>query len=207
MPATTVLLLFALATLAQTVSPGPGVLYLMARTLSQGRRAGVASMLGIESGELVWLAAAGTGLAALLAASAAALTVLRFAGAAYLIFLGVQRWRHSSRVETPRPAPAVQIYAQGLLTQLVNPKVAVFFIALFPPFLDASRPLAPQVAALGAVYMAVALCVDTVYVLTASALARRLLRSRAAQRTANRIAAGSYVGLGVAVAASATRSV
>ncbi|HEX6349475.1 MAG TPA: LysE family transporter [Candidatus Dormibacteraeota bacterium] len=110
-------------------------------------------------------------------------------------------------METLRPAPALQIYAQGLLTQLVNPKVAVFFTALFPPFLDASRPLAPQVAALGVVYMGVAMCVDTAYVLTASARARRLLRSRAAQRTANRIAAGSYVGLGVAVAASATRSV
>src|SRR5437016_5196433 len=89
----TTLLLFGLATLLLTVSPGPGVLYVTARTLSQGRRAGFASMLGIESGEVAWLAAAATGVAALLSASVQALTILRFAGAAYLIYLGVQRWR------------------------------------------------------------------------------------------------------------------
>ena len=206
MPTPTILLLFALATLAQTASPGPGVLYVMARSLSQGRRAGLASMFGIESGEVVWMVAAGTGLTALLAASAPALNVLRFAGAGYLVWLGVQRWRYAGRLETPRPASAARLYAQGVLTQLVNPKVAVVFIAFFPPFLDVSRPLAPQVAALGVVYMAVAVAVDSTYVLAASALARRLLRSRRAQRTANRVAAGSYLGLGVAAAASAARN-
>src|SRR5579864_724043 len=84
MPALTTLLLFALATFLLTVSPGPGVLYVVARSLSQGRKAGFASMFGIESGEVVWLAATATGLAALLATSAAALGVLRWAGAAYL---------------------------------------------------------------------------------------------------------------------------
>ena len=93
MPSTTTLLLFALASLILTASPGPGVLYVSARTFAQGRRGGFASMFGIESGEVVWIVAAATGLAALLAASTAALTVLRFAGAAYLIVLGIQRWR------------------------------------------------------------------------------------------------------------------
>ena len=95
------LALFALTTLLLTASPGPGVLYVVARCVSQGRRAGFASMFGIESGEVLWLMATATGIAALLAASVSALTFLRFAGAAYLIYLGVQRWRAA---EIP-PAP------------------------------------------------------------------------------------------------------
>ncbi len=190
-----------------TASPGPGVLYVAARSLSRGRRAGMAPMLGIESGDLVWMVAAGTGLAALVSASAPALAVLRFTGAAYLVLLGVQRWRHSGRLDAPRAAPLARLYLQGVLTQMVNPKVAVFFVAFFPPFLDASRPLAPQLAALGAVYVAVALIVDSTYVLAASSLSRWLLRSSRAQLTANRMAAGSYLGLGVAAAASALKNV
>src|SRR5258708_12050950 len=105
MPHLTTLAFFALATFLLTASPGPGVIYVAARTLGQGRRAGFASMFGIESGELVWIAAAATGLAALLAASADALTVLRYGGAAYLIYLGVHRWPPSETVAPPRPPP------------------------------------------------------------------------------------------------------
>src|SRR3989442_5094285 len=103
MPGPTTLLLFALATFLLTVTPGPGVLYVTARSVSQGRPAGFASMIGIESGEVVWLAAAATGVGALLSASTQALDVLRFAGAAYLIYLGVQRWREGDRPVTPAP--------------------------------------------------------------------------------------------------------
>src|ERR1700740_3450752 len=110
------LLLFALVTLIQTATPGPGILYLTARTLAQGRRAGFASMLGIESGELVWLAAVAMGLAALLEASVPALTVLRFAGAIYLIYLGVQRWRSAEAPAVARPAALARTFGQGLVT-------------------------------------------------------------------------------------------
>src|SRR5256886_15552632 len=88
----TTVLLFALATFLLTVSPGPGVLYVTARSLAQGRRAGFASMFGIEFGEVVWIAAAATGVAALLPASPAALGALRLGGAAYLVYLGLPRW-------------------------------------------------------------------------------------------------------------------
>src|SRR5690242_13871790 len=124
MPSATTLVLFALATLILTASPGPGVIYVVSRSLAQGRRGGFASMFGIESGEVLWLVATATGLAALLAASAGALTVLRFAGAAYLIVLGIQRWRHIGAVVVPERAPIGRIFAQGLVTQLLNPKVA-----------------------------------------------------------------------------------
>lgn len=126
------LVFFALATLVLTASPGPGVIYVSARALSQGRRAGFASMFGIEFGEVVWIAGAATGLAALLATSTAALTFLRFGGAAYLIYLGIQRWRHVETVATPRPASAGRIFMQGFVTQLLNPKVAIFAVAFLP---------------------------------------------------------------------------
>ena len=136
MPSLTTLILFALATFLLTVTPGPGVLYVTARSLAQGRKAGFASMFGIESGEVVWIAAAATGVAAVLSASVSALTFLRFAGAAYLIFLGVQRWREAGAAARPEPARLGRIFAQGFATQLLNPKVAVFFVAFLPQFLN-----------------------------------------------------------------------
>src|SRR5437762_5433403 len=125
---------FALVVLVLTATPGPGVLYVTARTASQGRRAGFSSMLGIESGEVIWLVAAATGVAALIEASPGALTFLRFGGAAYLVFLGIQRWRRAETVEMPGKAPLRLLFMQGVVTQLVNPKVAVFFVAFLPQF-------------------------------------------------------------------------
>lgn len=200
MPGPTTLVLFALATFLLTVTPGPGVLYVCARSLAQGRRAGFASMIGIESGELIWMAAAATGLAALLATSVSALTFLRFAGAAYLIYLGVQRWRAADVMETPASAPVVRIFAQGMVTQLINPKVAVFFVAFLPQFLNPAHPIGPQVALLGVIYIGIAIAVDTTYVLSAAAVAGRFMRSRVAQRRTGRIAAATYVALGFGAA-------
>jgi threonine/homoserine/homoserine lactone efflux protein len=203
----TTLLLFTLATFLLTVSPGPGVLYVVARSLSQGRKAGFASMFGIESGEVMWLAATATGLAALLAASVSALTFLRFAGAAYLIYLGVQRWRAAEVFAPLARARIATIYAQGVVTQILNPKVAVFFIAFLPQFINPSQPIGPQVAVLGAVYVTVAIAVDVTYVLTASAVARRFMNSRVAQRRTGRFAAVTYFALGVAAVASGTKKI
>jgi threonine/homoserine/homoserine lactone efflux protein len=205
MPSVTTVLLFALATLILTASPGPGVLYVAARSISQGRRGGFASMFGIESGEVLWIVAAATGVAALLAASSAALTSLRFAGAAYLIYLGIQRWRHVGAFVVPERAPVGRIFVQGAVTQLLNPKVAVFFVAFLPQFLNPSQPIAPQVLVLGIVYLAVALLVDTSYVMAASALSRRFLQRPAAQKQTARFAAVTYVALGVAAAAVGDR--
>ena len=207
MPAPTTLALFALATALLTVSPGPGVLYVTARALSQGRRAGFASMFGIESGEVVWLAAAATGVSALLAASVSALTVLRFAGAAYLVYLGVQRWRAAEVPIVPAPARVGRIFAQGFITQILNPKVAVFAVAFLPQFLNPAQAIAPQVAVLGVIYVAIAIVVDTTYVLTASAISRRFMGSRAAQRRTGRIAAATYFALGLAAAATGAKKV
>ena len=205
--ASTTVLFFALATLLQTATPGPGVLYVSARSLAHGRRAGFASAFGIEFGEVIWLVATATGLVALLAASTEVLTVLRFAGAAYLIYLGVQRWRHAEPVTSPQTASHRWTFIQGTVTQLLNPKVAVYFVALMPLFLDQHRPIAPQVAVLGAVYLALALAVDATYVLAASTIARRFGANRRAQRRSAKVAAGTYVALGLAAAAVGERPV
>ena len=204
-PAPATLALFAIATFLLTVSPGPGVLYVVARSVSQGRSAGFASMFGIEAGEIAWIAAAATGVAALLATSEETLGVLRYVGAAYLIYLGIQRWREVEQPATPKRAPLPAIFAQGVVTQLVNPKVAIFFVAFLPQFLDPSRPVASQVAALGLVYIAIAVAVDTCYVLAASAVSSRFMRSASARRRSGRVAAVTYAALGVAAVASGVK--
>lgn len=201
----TTLLLFALATFILTVSPGPGVIYVTARAVAQGRRAGFVSMFAIEAGEVVWIAAAATGVAALLATSVSALTFLRFAGAAYLIYLGVERWRRAEDLASPPREELGRVFAQGFLTQLFNPKVAVFFVAFLPQFLNPAQPIAPQVALLGVIYIAIAVAVDATYVLGASALSRRIVQSRIAQRRTARAAAAGYFALGVAAAATGLR--
>ena len=205
MPSDTTLVLFALATFLLTVSPGPGVLYVTARSLAQGRRAGFASMFGIEFGEVVWIAAAATGVAALLSASVTALDALRFAGAAYLVYLGIQRWRQAGVVTAPLPAPLGRIFLQGFVTQLLNPKVAVFFVAFLPQFLNTTQAIAPQVMVLGIVYIAIAIAVDATYVLAAAAVSRRFMQSRVAQVRTGRVAAATYVALGLAAAATGIR--
>jgi len=201
----TTVLLFALATFLLTVSPGPGVLYVTARSLAQGRRAGFASMFGIEFGEVVWIAAAATGVAALLSASVTALDALHFAGAAYLVYLGIQRWRQAGAVTAPLPAPLGRIFLQGFVTQLLNPKVAVFFVAFLPQFLNTTQAIAPQVMVLGIVYIAIAIAVDATYVLAAAAVSRRFMRSPVAQARTGRVAAATYVALGLTAAATGVR--
>ena len=200
MPTLRTVLIFGIATLLLTASPGPGVLYVAARTLGQGRRAGFASMFGIEAGEVIWLVAAATGLTALLTTSAASLTVLRFAGAAYLIGLGIYHWFKTGSLHIATASSGGRTFVQGLLTQLVNPKVAIFFVAFFPQFLNESRPIAPQVLVLGLIYIGIALLVDTTYVLGASAISRRFLASPPLQKRSARASALTYVALGVTAA-------
>lgn len=205
MPSLTTLALFALATTIFAAAPGPGVLYVVARTAAQGRRAGLISMLGIELGDVVWIVAGASGVAATLSASTEALALLRYGGAAYLIFLGVQRWRDVSQFHRSAVTVASGIFLRGSVTQLLNPKVALFFVAFLPQFLNATAPIAQQVLVLGGAYIAIAITVDTCYVLTAAAITTHLIESRGAQRLTNRVAATTYIALGLAAAASGLR--
>jgi threonine/homoserine/homoserine lactone efflux protein len=205
MPGPRLLGLFALATFLLTVTPGPGVLYVVGRSVGGGRRSGLASMLGIETGEAVYIAGAALGITALLAASPVALSVLRYGGAAYLVLLGIRAWRDTGgQHEAENEAAGASnwaAYGRGLVVQILNPKVAVFFLAYFPQFIRSGQPVAPQVVLLGAVYIGIAMSVDTCYVLLASWLAERLARTARARRRRARISALTYFALAAAALA------
>jgi len=210
MPDPRLLAVFALATFVLTVTPGPGVLYVVGRSVGGGRRKGLASMLGIETGEAVYIAGAALGITALLAASPVALSVLRYGGAAYLILLGIRAWRDIGAEDEGQACRQADggnwaAYGRGLVVQVLNPKVAVFFLAYFPQFIRPGQPVAPQVALLGAVYIAIAMSIDTCYVLLAAWLADRLSRTERARRRRARISALTYFALAVAALALGDR--
>src|SRR5215467_1439766 len=212
MPGPGVLAAFALVTFVLTVTPGPGVLYVVGRSVGCGRRSGLASMLGIETGEAVYIAGAALGITALLATSALALSVLRYAGAAYLVVLGIRAWRDGDRDAEPEGEAGVAraglwgAYGRGLVVQLLNPKVAIFFLAYFPQFVRPGQPAAPQVALLGAIYLAIAVGTDACYVLLASWLAERLTKTPRARRRRARISALTYFLLAVAAVLTGDRA-
>jgi threonine/homoserine/homoserine lactone efflux protein len=207
-PGLSTLLVFCAVSFVLVATPGPGVLYVVGRSVDQGRRAGIASMLGIEAGEVFHLLAVALGLSAIIAASDNALEALRWGGAAYLVVLGVRRWRAGAEeVEQDAPAASARrILAQGFVVQLLNPKVAVFFLAYFPQFLDPHAAIVPQTLVLGAVYIGIAAISDLGYVLLASLIAGRLARSRRARLRLARGSALTYVALGALAALSGDRT-
>ena len=150
MPAPSTLALFALAALALIAIPGPNMLYVATRSMSEGRGAGIASALGLLTGTLIYVAAAAAGVSAVIASSALAFDALRYLGAAYLIYLGV---RALIRRERAAEAPAGRhAYRQAIVVQLLTPKVALFFLAFLPQFVDPARgPVWTQVLVLGAI--------------------------------------------------------
>jgi threonine/homoserine/homoserine lactone efflux protein len=192
---------FLFASLILAVTPGPGVIYIVTRTLGQGRKAGFASIGGIALGDLGNATAASVGLAALLSASATAFVIVKLAGAAYLIFLGVKAlWVRSATpimVNRIRESPA-RLFRDGFLVALLNPKTALFFAALLPQFIDPGASPLWQSLVLSGVFVAIAVCTDTLYMLTASALAPALDRRRGGSRSYGRyITAATFIGLGV----------
>jgi threonine/homoserine/homoserine lactone efflux protein len=212
MPSPGLIAVFALATFVLTVTPGPGVLYVVGRAVGSGRMSGFASMLGIETGEAVYIAGAALGITALLATSAIALSVLRYAGAAYLVVLGIKAWRDGDRDAEPEGSDGavrarhLGAYGRGLVVQLLNPKVAIFFLAYFPQFVRPGQPVVPQVALLGAIYLAIAVVTDACYVLLASWLAERLAKSPRARRGRARISALTYFVLAAATVLTGDRA-
>ncbi|MEX2193736.1 MAG: LysE family translocator [Thermoleophilaceae bacterium] len=208
MPEPTTLAVFSLAALALIVVPGPAVIYVVTRGIDQGRRAGLVSALGIEAGGLVHVAAAALGLSALIVSSATAFTVLKYAGAAYLIMLGLRELRgRAARVapEKPEPAPLRRVFWQGVLVNALNPKTALFFLAFLPQFVDpAAGPVHAQILVLGAVFVAIGFVSDSAWGLAAGTLGPRLRDG--VRRRVQRWGSGSvFVALGVGTALSTTR--
>ncbi len=212
MPDWATLGVFALAALALLAVPGPSVLYIVTQSIRDGRRAGLVSMLGIQTGALVHVAAAALGLSALIASSAAAFDALKFAGAAYLIFLGVRRLlgRDEPDLADPRERTELsRLYTQGIVVNVLNPKTALFFLALLPQFVDPARgPVVVQVLVLGLVFIALALVSDGIWAVSAGTFGERLRYSRAFGRVQRYVSGSVFLGLGLvaALAAPSARS-
>jgi threonine/homoserine/homoserine lactone efflux protein len=209
-PAASTLAVFCVAALALIVVPGPAVTYIVTQSVDKGRRAGLLSALGVACGGLVHVAAAAIGLSALLASSAEAFTVVKLAGAAYLIVIGVRRMlgRDGAADEEAESVPTSnrRVFAQGALVNVLNPKTALFFLAFLPQFVDPNLgSVGLQAAVLGAVFVAMAVVSDCTYALAASALAGRLGRSDRAKRLRRLVSGGIFVALG-ATAATAKRA-
>lgn len=186
------LLAFALASVALIAMPGPNMIFIVTRTTAQGLRAGLASALGVEAGTVLHIAAAGLGLAALLATSPIAFAVVKYAGVAYLLYLGVQALRHPSSMATgvAKRAPLWRLFMDGALVNALNPKVVLFFLAFLPQFVrnQGEMPL------FGAVFFALALAADIAYCFAANAIRPWLRRRNSGERW---WFASIYFGLGL----------
>ncbi|MDU0340544.1 LysE family translocator [Bosea rubneri] len=197
--------LFVGAALALLVIPGPAVLYLVGRSIEQGRTAGLVSILGIHTATLVHVAAAALGLSALLASSALAFGIVKYAGAAYLIWLGLRKLFARASVDTSdtftAPPASRHLFREGFVVNLLNPKTALFFLAFLPQFIDVGRGhVGMQIAFLGSLYTVLGLLTDGMYALAAGTAGNWLRRSRLYLQVERYVSGTLLVGLGVTAA-------
>ena len=198
-------LLFVAGSVLLVVSPGPDMAYLLARCLAQGRRAGMVAALGFNAGGYVHLAAALLGLSAMLAASPRAFTAVKWAGAAYLVYLGVRALLSSRPDLLPEDGGAPRklrtVFRQAFLSDLLNPKVGVFFLAFLPQFVHPHPPgRTAQLALLGVTVNMIALAVNLPLALVASRVSERLRRSPRAAHHLTRLMGAVFIAVGVQVA-------
>jgi threonine/homoserine/homoserine lactone efflux protein len=208
MPDAPTFALFVAAALVMLLVPGPSVLYIVARSVEGGRKAGFVSVLGIQTGAVVHIAFAALGLSAILASSAVAFSVVKWLGAAYLVWLGLRRifGGDEEEVVAVEPARLSRVYVQGVVVNVLNPKTALFFLAFLPQFVDPSRGAAwTQVLLLGATFVVLALCSDGLYALlsgTAGAWLRRSTKRAAFRRGQRLVSGGVLIALGAVAAVS-----
>ena len=198
---------FLLTSLVLAVTPGPVVIYVVTRSLVQGRRSGLVSVAGVALGNLGNALAASVGLAALFAISSIAFSVIKYAGALYLVYLGVQMLR-ASPVENSIAIPATvslkRVFRDGFVVALLNPKTTVFFAAFLPQFLSAGASPMVQGMVLGSLFVAIATITDSAYALAAGAAAPAL-RGNVIRRIGRRLGGGVFIGLGVFTALAGSR--
>ncbi|MFG3450834.1 LysE family translocator [Stutzerimonas stutzeri] len=196
-------LVFFSAALALNVSPGPDLLFVLSRTLSGGRRVGVASACGVCSGALVHVAAAALGISAILATSALAFAVVKYVGAAYLLYLGIQALRSAGagmqlNLKAAPRTSAWQAYRQGILVDILNPKAAIFFMAFLPQFVRADQgAVAVQLLVLGVLVVMVAIVVECALVLLAARASSALRENRRLSQWLDRVLGSVLIGLGI----------
>jgi threonine/homoserine/homoserine lactone efflux protein len=209
MPDASTFALFVVAALVLLVVPGPSVLYIVGRSIEGGRTAGLVSVLGVQTGAVVHIAFAAVGLSAILASSAVAFSVVKWLGAAYLVWLGLRRIFGRDEEEgeaTVEPARLSRVFSQGVIVNILNPKTALFFLAFLPQFVDPARGAAwTQILLLGATFVILALCSDGLYALlsgTAGGWLRRRMKGATFRRGQRFVSGGILIALGAVAAVS-----
>src|SRR5947209_1828921 len=204
MPSPTTYGLFVLTALALLVIPGPAVLYVVSRSIDQGRRAGIASVAGITTGTVVHVTLAAIGLSSLVLASRVAFDAVRYVGAAYLILLGVRRLltrKSNDGVHSSAPRSRRDLYTQGLVVNLTNPKTIVFIFAFIPQFVDVGAGhVWLQIVLLGCTFAALGFLSDSCYAFIAGTIADRLRGTPVIARVERWFGGTVLIGLGVAAA-------
>jgi threonine/homoserine/homoserine lactone efflux protein len=205
MPSTTTLLAFTAAAAALILLPGPNVIYLLARGISDGRRIAMISVFGVEAATAVFVLATAVGLSAVIASSAVAFSMLRYAGASYLVFLGVRTLRGHGGIELATPGPrrtnAGRAFVEAFGVGIANPKVAIFFVAFFPQFLDPHRgSTTTQILVLGTMFTLLALGLDSAWAAGAGTLGGWLRRRPGWVRRQRAVAGSVYLALGATAA-------
>jgi threonine/homoserine/homoserine lactone efflux protein len=204
MPAWSTIGIYALAALGVLLLPGPAVLYITTRSATQGRRAGFASVGGVELATLTHAVAAALGLSALLLTSALAFSVVKYVGAAYLIYLGLRTLfvrETSDASSAPVRKPLSQLFASGYLVNLLNPKAAIFFYAFLPQFVDPARgAVVGQTLLFGVLFVLLASCTDSCYALLGATVGRWFAGNKRVRRSQRYATGGVYIILGLAAA-------
>jgi threonine/homoserine/homoserine lactone efflux protein len=208
MPSSSIIATFALAAVALLLIPGPAVLYVVNRSVSDGRTAGLAAVAGLSLGNLVHALAAAAGLSAVLATSAAAFNTVKWLGAGYLVYVGVRTlMRPAPPIDDDQPGVTPRrAFTQGIVVNVLNPKVALFFLSFLPQFIKpAEGHPGLQALVLGLVFVAIGFCTDSCYALLSSGLRDVLLRGKALPFVRRWVAGTVFIGLGL-VAATASAS-
>jgi threonine/homoserine/homoserine lactone efflux protein len=204
------LYLFLIASLVLLVTPGPAVLYIVARSINQGRMAGIVSVLGVETANFFHASAAALGLSAILVSSALAFDVVKYLGAAYLIFLGIRKLlvrQEEAQEQATKRESLSRIYSQGFVVNILNPKTALFFFAFLPQFVNTSNgSVTLQMFLLGIMFVVMALITDGCYAFVSSSIANQLKDNQGFARNQRYFTGLIYIGLGVITAFSGSRN-
>lgn len=193
------LMAFVIAAVVLAITPGPGIAYVVARTVAGGRSEGLASCFGTGIGGMLHVLAAALGLSLLIAQSAAAFNLVKYLGAAYLVYLGIKLLLRSDRVPTIEPAVAQGVRRalfEGIVVEALNVKTALFFLAFLPHFVSPSAPLLPQLILLGSICVALNTFVDVIAVFAADRLLKSDVARAARARLLTRVSGVTMLGLG-----------
>lgn len=199
---------FLLASFVLAVTPGPGVLYIVTRSFIQGRCAGLISVPAVALGNLGNALAASLGLAALFSLSSMAFQVVKYAGALYLVYLGMQMLRSAAEDHATASLPVASlhsIFRDGFVVALLNPKTAIFFAAFLPQFVDPTKLPVAQSILLGSIFVAIAAVTDCCYAVAAGRVSANTAYASKSRRTGNYLGAFIFVGLGIFTALCGNR--